>query len=272
VDTALIVAVISGVFAVASAVLAWRAQVEVTKYRARLDKEAREEERRSEAKKVLDRYRGPLMDAAWQLGNRIDNIRHRGFLDFLKNGSGREHDAKLTTLFRVAQYFGWREFVRGEVQLLRFENEKDTRLVSGLLNDVAWVFATDSLHDGRAMMLWEDEQRGIGELMASDRPRPSGVRGHAAFYRDYEKVFAPWMERLAEDLLSPAAVGSERLRLLQWALFGLVRRLDEERTYGPSEWIARAEQEIRTVAPGESEPEVRLREDLAETGRLHPGG
>jgi hypothetical protein len=47
-------------------------------------------------------------------------------------------------------------------------------------------------------MLWNDEQRRIGELMAE---RPSGassiVRGHAAFHRDYDKTFAPWMERFA---------------------------------------------------------------------------
>ena len=41
-------------------------------------------------------------------------------------------------------------------------------------------------------MLWGDEQRGIGELMTE---RPPGVsfivRGHAAFHRDYDKIFAP---------------------------------------------------------------------------------
>ena len=138
------------------------------------ERELREEERRSEAKKVLDRYRGPLMDAAWQLGNRIDNIRHREFLRFLSPDSGRSQDAKLTSLFRFALYFGWREFVRGEVQLLRFENEKDTQLVAGFVNDIARILASDSLDEGRAM-LWADEQRGIGELMASDRPGGSAV-------------------------------------------------------------------------------------------------
>jgi hypothetical protein len=40
------------------------------------------------------------------------------------------------------------------------------------------------------------------------------------------------MERFAGDLLSPAALSNDRLRLLQWALYGLVRQLDEEGTYG----------------------------------------
>ena len=128
-------------------------------------------ERRSDAKVVLDRYRGllPLLDAAWELGSRVDNIRNRAFFAYLSPGNSREQDAKLTTLFRFAYYFGWREFIRTEVQLLRFDNEEDTRLVAGFLNDVTWVLASDKL-DGAWAMLWGDEQRGIGELMTSTRP------------------------------------------------------------------------------------------------------
>ena len=230
-------AVISGFFALLSAAFAYRTRRE----EARREKETREEERRSEAKKVLDKYRGPLLDAAWQLGNRIDNIRHRGFLDYLS--TERAHDARLTTLFRFAQYFGWRDVVRGEVQLLRFENEDDTRLVAGFLNDAGAVFSSYSL--GGAI-LWDDEQRGIGELMTVQRPGASStVRGHAAFCQQYDRVFAPWMERLAQHALSSDAPESYRLRLLQWALFGLARRLDEERAFGPSEWMDRAEEETK---------------------------
>lgn len=243
-DTALVVACISAVVALASAAFSGWTQLQVTKR----EREARAEERRSEAKSeakvVLDRCRGPLLDAAWQLGDRVDNIRNSDFFAYLSKGSGREQDAKLTTLFRLAYYLGWREFVRIKVQLLRFENEADTRLAAGFLNDVTWVLASDKL-DGQWAMLWSDEQRGIGELMTE---QPSGtssiVRGHAAFHRDYDKVFALWMERFADDLLSPAAIESNRLRLLQWALYGLVRQLDEEGAYGVG-WIDRTAAEIR---------------------------
>jgi len=206
VNTALVVACISGVVALASVGLSAWTQLQVTKR----ERQGRAEERRSAAKVVLDRYRGPLLDAAWQLGDRLDSIRHRGFLAYLAEGSGRERDAKLTALFRFAHYFGWREFVRTEVQLLRFENEEDTRSAAGFLDDVAEVLASDLL-DAKWAMLWNDEQRGIGELMTE---RPSGassiVHGHAAFYRDYDKTFAPWMERFAGTCsrlpLSPAIV------------------------------------------------------------------
>jgi hypothetical protein len=241
VDAALVVACISGVVALGSAAFTGWTQLHVTKQ----EREGRAEERRSDAKVVLDRYRGPLLDAAWQLGDRIDNIRNRSFFAYLFEGSGRERDARLTTLFRFAYYLGWREFLRREVQLLRFANEDDTRLAAAFLNDVTWTLSSDEL-DGIWAMLWGDEQRGIGELMTEQSSGTASiVRGHASFHRDYDEIFAPWMERFASDLFSPdAALESNRLRLLQWALCGLVRQLDEEAAYGGN-WIDRSVAEIR---------------------------
>jgi len=258
-DTALVVAIISGVVALASAALSGWTQLQVTKR----EREGRAEEHRSEAKVVLDRYRGPLLDAAWQLGDRVNNIRNRRFFHYLSEGSGREQDARLSTLFRFANYLGWREFLRVEVQLLRFENEQDTRLTSRCINDVTRVLASDKL-DGTWAMLWGDEQRGIGELMTERRPdAPFIVRGHAAFYREYDKTFAPWMERFASDLFSPAAVGSDRLQLLQWALYGLVRQLDQEGAYGGG-WIDQSATEISPPPQGRiTQHERELREHLA---------
>jgi hypothetical protein len=273
VETAVVVALISAVASaaatVASATFARRTQVSVTELQARRDHEAREEERRSQAKVVLDRYRGPLLDGAASLGGRISNIRFRGFLQYLAPESERKQDAKLTTLFRFANYFGWREVVRTEVQLLRFENEEDTRLVAAFLEDITWILASDQLDDARAM-LWTDEQRGIGELMLSDREGTrSLVIGHATFHREYDETFAAWMERFAEDLLASPAASGDRLRLLHWALFGLVTMLDEENALRESDWMSRASDEIKRsdAADGATKLElVRLREHLTRSG------
>ena len=72
------------------------------------------------------------------------------------------------------------------------------------------------------------------------------------------------MERFAHDLFSPEAVKSHRLRLLQWALYGLVRQLDEEDVYGGS-WVDQSADEIRQKTPNESitEHEEQLRRHLA---------
>jgi hypothetical protein len=258
VNTALVVACISGAVALASAAFTGWTQLHLTKRGRRLD-----------AKAVLDRYRGPLLDAAWQLGDRLENIRHDKFFDYLSQGSGREQDARLTTLFRFAHYLGWREFVRTQVQLLRFENSKGTRRVAGFLNDVTWVLASDQV-DGQWAMLWGDEQRGIGELMIEDQSGASTiVRGHAAFHRDYKEVFDPWMERFAHDLCSPEAKDRTRLRLLQWALYGLVQQLDEEDVYGGG-WVKKSADEIRQKAPNERDTKywIQLKEHLKEIGSL----
>jgi hypothetical protein len=261
VDTALVVACISAVVALASAAFSGWTQLQVSKR----ERESRIEERRSEAKVVLDRYRGPLLDAAWQLGDRVDNIRNRCFLGYLSEGSGRERDARLTTLFRFAYYLGWREYLRTQIQLLPFENEGDTRLAAAFLNDVTRMLASDKL-DGRWAMLWGDEQRGIGELMTEQPPGASSiVRGHAAFHRDYDKIFGEWMERFADDLFSPEVVSSSnRLRLLQWALYGLVRQLDEKGAYGGG-WIERSAKEISKATPqvGVTKHEQDLKTHLA---------
>lgn len=268
-DTALVVAGISGAVALVSASYSRRAQLDLTELIAARDRAAKEEERqheretreaerRSAAKIALDRYRGPLLYAAWQLGDRLDNIRHRDLLLYAADGSGRETTTKLTTVFRVAQYFGWRELLQREVQLLRFDREEDTRLVAALIDDTIATLATASL-DLAGVILWAEEQRAIGELMLLDQ----GVLGYATFAKRYENTFEEWMETACEDLLSPAAPSSDRIRVLQWALFGLVTRLDEEGVYDDSGWLARAAKEctLRSETP-HSRVEARIRGHL----------
>ena len=267
-DAAVVVACISGAVALVSAALSWwtqkrqrstqlqvtelqrSTQLQVMELESKLRAEERQAQAKSEAKVVLDRCRGPLLDAAWQLGDRVDNIRNSiDFRAYLTEDNSRTQDARLTTLFRFAHYFGWREFVRTEVQLLRFEREEDTRTTAWFLNDVTWVLAGDKLDRGWAM-LWGDQQRGIGELMTERPPGASSiVCGHAAFHRNYCEVFAPWMARFADDLFSNTAAKSDRLRLLQWTLYGLVLQLDEEGVYGVG-WIGPTAAEIQRIPQG----------------------
>jgi hypothetical protein len=141
--------------------------------------------------------------------------------------------------------------------------------VAAFLDDITWILASDELDDARAM-LWTDEQRGIGELMMSDvEGTRSLVIGHAAFHRKYDETFAAWMERFAEDVLAAPAASGDRLRLLHWALFGLVTILDEENALRESDWMSRASDEIKRsgAAEGATKSEVlRLREHLTRSG------
>jgi hypothetical protein len=189
------------------------------------------------------------VSAAWELGDRLDNIQHREFLVYMDPARGRADQAKLSGLFRVAQYFGWREVVRTELQLLRFENEPDTQRVASLMGDVLVVFASDSLDDTRAM-LWVDEQRAVGELMIERTEGIPRLRGYATFVRDYSSVFSHWLDPLGQDILADTAESSDRLRLLRWLLLGLVSCLDEEGVWRRSGWMRTAIGELEAPPPG----------------------
>ena len=145
---------------------------------------------------------------------------------------------------------------------MRFEKEEDTRTTAWFLNDITWVLAGDKL-DGAWAMLWGDQQRAIGELMTERPPGASSiVSGHAAFHRHYNEVFAPWMGRFADDLFSDTAAESDRLRLVQWALYGLVLQLDEEGVYGTG-WINPTAAEIQRRTQGSiTKYEKQIREHI----------
>jgi hypothetical protein len=223
-------------------------------------REAREEQRRSDAKVVLDKYRGPLLQAGSELGHRINNIRHDNFLSYATRGTSREMHARRTTQFRFAQYFGWREVLRTEVRLLRFEREGDTRLVAALIGDIDWAFATDKVADRHRGMLWSEEQRGIGELMVvRSEDGASTCRGYATFASEYEKRFEPWMDQVTEYVFVEGAA-SHRLRLVQWALLGLVTQLDEEGVHTDAKWMSRARDELKeAAAPNAPRVELSIR-------------
>jgi hypothetical protein len=244
-SSALIVAVIAGVVALTSAGIAAWSQVKVKS----LEQSAKENETRSNARIVLDRYRGPLLDAAWDLGDRLDNILDRRFLSSFETAP-RDEVAISSTLFRLAQYFGWAEIVRREVQLLRFESAADTRRSAYFLSLVMRRFATDWYdwdeareqaarwitgyrHDQlppRHLMLWQEEQRGIGERMI---PAATDARciGYASFLDQYAEGFSRLLADFESGLRVRGVENSLRLVEVRDALARLVQQLDEEQRY-----------------------------------------
>ncbi len=120
-------------------------------------------ERQLSAEDLLARYREPLAAAAFDLQSRCWNIVKNNFFRRFGSHHQRFADAKMTTLFRFAQYFGWVEILRREIQFLSFPEEQDTRRVSELLRTIAGRLASSD--DGESLMIWIDEQRAIGERM-----------------------------------------------------------------------------------------------------------
>ncbi|MDP8909325.1 MAG: hypothetical protein M3N47_09480, partial [Chloroflexota bacterium] len=77
-------------------------------------------DRELQAEEVLTRYREPLAAAAFDLQSRLYNILELNFFDKFGGSHPRAEEAIRTTLFRLAQYFGWTEILRRDIQFLSF--------------------------------------------------------------------------------------------------------------------------------------------------------
>jgi hypothetical protein len=223
----------SGVFA--TLVGAW-----VAVRQGRTDKDLailqRSLEAEARAEEVLKRYREPLAAAAFDLQSRLYNILELKF--FTKYGAThpRHEEALRTTMFRLAQYFGWTEILRRDIQFLSFPEARDTRRVAELQADIAERFLSDA--DGSALMIWADEQRAIGERMIVEEHGKVLCMGYARFRDECDDTFAPWSSRLRDEVTKDAS--RARMREVQHLLCELVDTLDEHRVRYAAENLTRA--------------------------------
>jgi hypothetical protein len=194
------------------------------------------EEQQNIAKAELARYRKPLLEAAYDLGARIDNIRNRGFDTYIRSGDRRDI-AVLSTLYRFARYFGTLEILRSQLTFLDFEDAEETRSTAEQIVKVAEALSSDSCDE---LMLWREEQRAIGEETL--RRGPDGTLtcvGFATFVNEFEQRAGPWFQRFRAELQEGGlASNSKRLGAVQTSLSGLIYQLDEEKRYADLLWHA----------------------------------
>jgi HAMP domain-containing protein len=174
-----------------------------------------------EREDVLTRYREPLAGAAFDLQSRLYNVLRLSF--FAKfDGGDRGEEALRTTVFRLAQYFGWTELLRRDIQFLSFSEDGDTRRVAELQREIARRFLNDG--DGTALMIWSDEQRAIGERMIVEEHGKVLCMGYATFRDRCDDTFGPLRRRLVAEIGHASA--HARLRDVQHLLCDLVEALD----------------------------------------------
>jgi hypothetical protein len=229
-DAAVILALVT---ALASLVIAL-ANTVVT-HRLRLAEAA--SEREAEAEAVLERYRGPLVAAAFDLQDRLDNLINPK-RDFLAAYGGRRNplraEAIRTTLYRVGQYLCWVEIMRADRQSLQFREPDHTRAVADLVGEVGRTFADDRY--GRDFMLWREEQRAVGERMIERHGDEAGCVGYATFAEHYKMTYSRWLGRFEEKLDRDTALSSRRLPALRETLRALVKALDPEELRYRRDW------------------------------------
>jgi len=155
--------------------------------------------RRMDAEAALARYRDPLARAAEDLRSRLWNVRCGEFLQTYGVGSDAvAREARLSTLFRIAQYFAWSEILRREVQYLSFPDAEQTRSVMQAQEAITDAFRTDEL-DG-PLMLWTERQRAIGERMIVEEDGVPRSMGYGRFVDRCDEVLGEWGPSLDADL------------------------------------------------------------------------
>jgi len=219
-DAGIVVAVVALVGAVAAAGISLYGQVHVQEVAAR-----------QEAEDVLARYQAPLATAAYELQGRLYNIVKLGFLGkyYVKGDEAQKTYAVENTLYVVAQYLGWSEILRREIQFLSFADTERTRAVADRQQRVVELFQSDDPALGRSFLIWRGEQRAIGERMIERDGERLNCLGYAAFLDRDDATFGRWLGRLEADISEMTRARNPRLTKLQHGLVDLIRELDPDR-------------------------------------------
>src|SRR5215211_6659788 len=195
-DIEVIIVVIASLVSVASAVISLVAGTRVAQLEHRLTMEREEHSRQLQLEDVVGRYREPVLRATVDLQSRIYNILQKRFLQryYFKSEAERAY-AVTNTLYVVAEFLGWVEILRREVQYLDLGDIEENRTLTALLERITTLFLTDQADD--RFRLFRGEQRAIGELMLVPRMTDGLVHheclGYAAFSEKLnEPQFAKW--------------------------------------------------------------------------------
>lgn len=188
---------------------------------------------RRQAEAILAKYREPLIYAAFDLQSRLYNIVRQHFLAVYyvsDNDSEREY-ALENTLFVIAQYFGWTEIVRRDIQFLNLGATEATRKLTQLQEEISDAFQSDAPEYGRTLRVFRGEQRAIGECMIVAEGDHSTCEGYASFVSDRDTSFRRWFGQLTKDVDTMARGPIElhvRAVMVQHALIDLIDFLDPD--------------------------------------------
>lgn len=242
-ETSLLIALISAASAAAIAVFAsWRTTIlqrqvtvtdlrnkrDLTQLESRLLRDEKDHDRKLSIDTAVKLYREQLLLSAEDLHERIDNIRNRGFLVYLRSDLHRSEVAVLSTLYRLAVYLAWVHTMESRIVQLRLAEATNTPGVVDSILRVSVTLSTDQYdcEDGYSpLMLWREEQRAIGGLMWAE-DQQQRMMGFETFVERYERTFKRWLDSVAQDLHIQGIDQSERLEHLQSRLRTLTAELD----------------------------------------------
>jgi hypothetical protein len=133
------------------------------------------------------------------------------------------------TVFLVAQFLGWTEAIREEIQFVNLDGNEQTRKLRDLQDEIYSQMQTDRIDSG--FRLFAGEQRAVGELMIK---RENGVCrsiGFAAFIGSRDPAIDQWLNSIRDDIKATSSDvkrSRERLAMIQHTLVDLLNFLDPE--------------------------------------------
>jgi hypothetical protein len=224
------VAIIAAVVAIISAAITLYGQFQLTRQQEQHAQEARSAE-------IIAKYRNPLLQSAFDLQNRLYNITQLHFLDLYRSTNpGSKMYCIDNTLFVIAEYLGWIEILRHEIQFLDLGDAQQNQTLNQLLDAVKKAFSSSKYLF--VFRLFNGQQRAIGELMMTPRSSEKGADsyeciGYSTFSQrlHQDEQFAQWFSDLQYDfecLVKEPEKYYDRLIVLQNSLIDLIDFLDPE--------------------------------------------
>ncbi|MBW4528538.1 MAG: hypothetical protein KME18_25780 [Phormidium tanganyikae FI6-MK23] len=244
-----ITAIIAAIVAVTSAVISIYGQNRITRLTDRLTKQREVESREAQTAALMSKYRDPLLRSAIDLQSRLYNIHQNRFLErFYHRSPSSQSYAINNTLYVVAEYLGWVEILRREIQFLDLGDLELNRRLSELLVNINQAFA--HYKAGGTFQLHNGEQRAIGEIMTVPRSNSEAIGydciGYATFVKKMsDPEFAGWFAKLRDDIETMGnapKVDAERLVLIHSKLIDLIDFLDPHHVRVPPKYRTRIEQ------------------------------
>ena len=232
-------AIIAAIVAIISAIISIYGQIRVTRLSDQLTKQREAESREAQTAALMSKYRDPLLRSVIDLQSRLFNIQQNRVLQNFDHQCLSEQDYLINnTLYVFAEYFGWVEILRQEIQFLDLGDLELNRRLGELLVNITKAFGTNRVN-GKGnfdpiFQLFNGEQRAIGEIMMKPRSTDQMLGyeciGYAAFVRKMsDPDFARWFTKLKEDLgviVKESKIGGDRLVLIHSRLIDLIDFLD----------------------------------------------
>lgn len=234
-----VTAIIAAIVAIVSATISIYGQIRVARLSDQLAKKREAESREAQTAALMSKYRDPLLRAVTDLQSRLFNIhRHRILQNFEQRSLSEQNYLINNTLYVFAEYFGWVEILRREIQFLDLGDLELNRRLTELLVNITKAFGTNRFNGQEnfdpTFKLFNGEQRAIGEIMMKSRftDKMLGYEciGYAEFVQKMNNPdFACWFTKLREDIdviIKESKISSDRLVLIHSRLIDLLDFLD----------------------------------------------